>query len=151
MSFKRIAVAIDGSETSELALIEALQLAKPLQAKLCIIHVADIPRYSFDLGIDFNKYLELVRADSQLILDRAKELAQTHDVKAETLLVENANEPKRISERITEAVQSWKAELLVIGTHGRRGFRRFILGSVAEDVIRITSFPVLLIRVKDET
>lgn len=57
---------------------------------------------------------------------------------------------KRISEKINEASRSWKANLLVRGTHGRHGLNRLFLGSVAEEIIRITPIPVLLIRGKEK-
>jgi len=53
---------------------------------------------------------------------------------------------KRVSDAIEQEAESWHADLIVIGTHGRRGFRRLLLGSVAENLIRTSTKPVLLIR-----
>lgn len=150
MSYKRIIVAVDGSDTSEQALMEALELSKALQAKLGVIHVVDIfPVYNLAIGIDYDRYREIIRNEGLAILENIGVIAKNNDCQIETQLIEITDASKKISEKIIEASQQWKADLLVIGTHGRRGFNRLILGSVAEESIRISPMPVLLIRARE--
>ncbi len=66
----------------------------------------------------------------------------------ESLLVEMKSPQDRVSEKIIEAAKAWPADLLVIGTHGRRGVHHLFLGSVAEEVIHIAPMPILLLRGK---
>jgi nucleotide-binding universal stress UspA family protein len=80
-----------------------------------------------------------------------KDIAQKNKLTAETMFVEIADIEKKISEKIVESALSVKADLLVMGTHGRRGFKRFILGSVAEETMRISPIPVLLVRGQEES
>lgn len=151
MSYKRIIVAVDGSETADLALMHALDLAKSLQAKICIIYVIDAcPNANLALGMDFDRWREIIKEDGLSILDRAKQIAEKNNVLIETQLVEIMDASK-ISQKIIETALSWKADLLIMGTHGRRGFNRLILGSVAEETIRIAPIPILLIRAKEGT
>ena len=152
MSYKRIMVAVDGSETSGLALIEAIHLSKSFVAQLCLVHVVDaFPIYNLGMGIDFDRYREIVREDGLVILNKAKHVAKKHDVVAETRLIEIIDANKKISEKLIQAIESDQADLLILGTHGRRGFRRLILGSVAEETIRIASVPILLVRAEEGT
>lgn len=150
MSYKRIIVAVDGSKTSDLALIEALHLAKALQAEICIIYIADIfPIIDFSPSLDFD-VRDIIRNDGLAVLEKMRRIAQKNDVSTETQLIEILDD-KTVSEKISETALSWKADLIVMGTHGRRGFNRVILGSVAEETIRISSIPVLLIRGSEVT
>lgn len=150
MSYKRIMVAIDGSETSDLALKEAIQLTKALHSQLCIIHIIqEVPAYGIEWVINQKRIQEIMRNDGQVILDKAKKAIENEGISAEIQLIEICNAVERISEKIIEAVGSWKADLLVIGTHGRRGFNRLILGSVAEETIHLSQIPIHLIRAKE--
>lgn len=150
MSYKRIMVAVDGSTTSDLALLEAIQLTKVLHSQLCIIHVVqEVPPFGTEWGIDLNRFQEITRNDGKAILDQARKTVESDGISAEVKLVEIFNAIERISEKIVEVASLWKADLLVIGTHGRRGFNRLILGSVAEETIRLSQIPIHLIRAKE--
>jgi nucleotide-binding universal stress UspA family protein len=152
MSYKRIIAAVDGSKTSDLALIEALHLSTSLQATLCIVHIVDmVPMHNVAEGVEFERFRALVNKDGLTILDNMKQVAQKYHVHVETILIENIDATERVSEKLIAAVESYKADLLVLGTHGRRGFNRLILGSVAEETIRISPISVLLIRAEEGT
>lgn len=145
--YKHILVAVDGSETSNYAMLEAIQLAKEQQATLRLIHVAD--EYFNTTGetvINYVEYEKAIKEQGQSILNKLKKQAQDAGVKAESKLIEIVEYSPRIADKILEESIACKADLIVIGTHGRRGFSRFILGSVAEGVIRMATIPVLLIR-----
>lgn len=143
--YKKILVAVDGSETSNFAFQEAIKLAKEQQATLRLIHVVD--EYFYTTGtIDYDEYEKIIKEEGKAILNKLEAQAHNAGVKAESKLLEIAEFAPRISEKIIEESIASKADLIVIGTHGRRGFNRFLLGSVAEGVIRMATIPVLLIR-----
>lgn len=151
MTYKRILVAVDGSETSTLAMQEAIKLAKDQRAALKIIHVADEFVIVGDgVRFDFEQYENAVRGHGLSILDEMESLARKADVTVENSIIENTDHSVRIPEKIVDEANAWQADLLVIGTHGRRGFSRLLLGSVAEGIIRIASIPVLLVRGKNK-
>lgn len=144
--FKRILVAVDASQTGELALQTAIGLAAESQARLRIVHAVDVA--NVNLGAEFPAQPEvaegIVKA-GQEILDRAKTSAGASGLQAETSLVRIETLNQRISEAIAHDAEAWPADLIVIGTHGRRGLSRLFLGSVAEGVARLATRPVLLV------
>ncbi len=143
--YKQILVAVDDSDTSQLAFQEAIKLAKEQQSTLRLIHVVD--EYFYTTGtIDYLAYEKVIKEQGQLLLTQLKEQAHHAGVKVECKLIEIVEYAPRISEKIVKEAIECKADLIVIGTHGRRGFSRFVLGSVAEGVIRMATIPVLLIR-----
>ena len=149
--YKNIVVAVDGSETSNLALEESINLARDQRAKLCVIHVIDTAiAQSTDTGLvwfDADKFLASVRKEGQELLNKMETIAKASGVEVDGTIIEN-KDFSRVSEKILEATDRLKADLLVIGTHGRRGFHKFLLGSVAEEVIRSENIPVLLVKEK---
>lgn len=147
--YQHILVAVDGSDVANRALAEAIQLAKVHKSKLRMIHVAE--EYFVDysgMNIDFGQYETSVKEHAQAILDNARKTAQESQIDAETRLIE-LKTLGRVEEKIVDEIKAWPANLLVIGTHGRKGLNRLLLGSVAEGVIRISPIPVLLIRGDD--
>lgn len=150
MSYQHIMVAVDGSDTSNLALNEALYLSTSLKAHLNIVHILDgIPIYKVTPDFEYEKYQELIKEDGLSILEKAKREAVSKGCKVDTNLIEIIDANKKISEKLVEAVESNKIDLLILGTHGRRGFHRLLLGSVAEETIRISTVPVLLVRAEE--
>lgn len=147
--FRRIVVAVDASQTGELALETAIRLALESQAQLRIVHAVDTA--NVNLGAEF-----LVQPSvSEALVNKAREMlnaaartATAAGVAVETGLLEIEVLDKRIPEAIAEDADAWSADLIVIGTHGRRGLSRLFLGSVAEGVMRVATRPVLLIRGK---
>ncbi len=147
--FKRILVAVDGSTTAELALQEAIKLAKDLNAELRLVHVIDV--ININLGADFPYppgISEAIAKTGQEILNKAGIVARYDEVPVETQLIEMDSLGQRIPEVIAADAEAWPADLIVIGTHGRRGLSHLFLGSVAEGVMRSATKPVLLIRGK---
>ncbi|HEY6093888.1 MAG TPA: universal stress protein [Gallionellaceae bacterium] len=147
--FKRILVAVDGSQTAELALQEAIKLAKEAGARLRIVHAIDV--VNINMGAEFPNALEIADAISrngQAILRKAEAAASAAGVTVETRLLELNTLSQRIPEAIAADADAWPADLIVICTHGRRGLSHLLLGSVAEGVMRVATKPVLLIRGK---
>lgn len=147
--YKRILVAIDDSSTSAKALDEAVRLARALGAALCIAHVADEGLFThqdmtLEAPIDVERVKEDMNETSNLLLDAAVATAAAAGCQAERMLLESAR--RRIAEAIADAARDWGADLVVVGTHGRRGFARLLVGSVAENLVRIATTSLILVR-----
>lgn len=146
--YKRILMATDGSGVSDQALNQAVMLAKAFNAELKVICVID--RYSYDQSwwvspSAFESIVEGMRERARSVLNKAVATASQAGVPARIAVLETA-EGERLSARIAKEGVEWAADLLVLGTHGRRGMDRIVLGSVAEGVVRSATAPVLLVR-----
>ena len=146
--YKRIAVAVDGSKTSDKALDEAIKLAREMGSVLLLLHVCEeMPIMWEPEGMSVIPTQEIIKAIAdagKTLLEARKEKVAGQGVAAETKLVEIYG--GRIGSVISDQAQQWKADLLVVGTHGRKGLDHLLMGSVAEGVSRTASMPVLLVR-----
>jgi nucleotide-binding universal stress UspA family protein len=145
-AYRRILVAVDGSAAAARGLREAVRLAKAQGAQLCILHVInDFDAYAYTEGAGFGAAaLAPLREAGRRILAKAQALAERHAVKSKGVLREITSGPA--AGLIVREAKKQGAELIVLGTHGRRGVRRLVLGSDAEQVVRSASVPVLLVR-----
>jgi nucleotide-binding universal stress UspA family protein len=147
--YQRILVPVDGSPTAERGQREAIALAGGQNTRLLFLYVVDdytaLSEVTSAAGYD-----EMLRGLRQYGLDvlaRARHAADAASLHAETLLREVTG--KRIADVIVEQVGQHHCDLVVMGTHGRRGFSRMALGSAAEEVARISPVPVLLVRLEE--
>jgi nucleotide-binding universal stress UspA family protein len=149
--FKRSLVPIDGSPPSNLGLREAIKMAKDQKATLCLLHVLDqrIATQALD-GMTYvtagyvDEFLAALRKEGKAILAKAQTQAKKQAVKCQAMLVETIGHA--VADVIIAQAIKCRADLIVLGTHGRRGFTRVVLGSDAEGVVRAASVPVLLMR-----
>jgi len=142
--YKRILVPIDGSDTSNLALQEAIGLAKDQHSTLRLFHIVDLTTtYSSVPAPHVTEYQGTLQVEGQKVIADASGPVRTAGIQFDSKCI--ATFDKRIFDLIEQEAKEWPADLIVIGTHGRRGIRRLFLGSVAEGLARITSKPVLLI------
>ncbi len=145
-AYKRILVAVDGSPASTKGLREAMRLAKAERARLFILHVVD-EFYAFAIPEATAPAVDLVpllREGGRRILAKAEALARKQGLKPKTALRETVGGPAAY--HILREAKKQRADLIVLGTHGRRGVRRLVLGSDAEQVVRTAAVPVLLVR-----
>lgn len=143
--YQRILVPIDGSATSDCALAEAIKLARQHAAQVKLVNVYEDILYWIDENyINYAELQETIRLNAEKLLTKAQAEVIQAGIPVEAKLLEAKN--NRIENVIIEEAKCWQAELIVIGTHGRSGFTRLMLGSVAEGVVRSASIPVLLIR-----
>jgi nucleotide-binding universal stress UspA family protein len=145
--YDRILVPVDGSPTSDRGLAEAMTLASKFGSSLRLVYVVDSGPLSAAAGAlssNINELLSLVAEGGEKILAEAKQVAQSRGVNAETALHHSFGD--RVCDAIVKEANDWKADLIVIGTHGRRGAGRLLLGSDAEQVLRLAPVPVLLVR-----
>lgn len=148
--YKRILVPIDGSPASKLSLNEAIKLAKDQGAKLRLFHLVDeyIGVSSADgVMLDTSDLLESLRQGGKKIIEKAEALARRNGLTPESVMIESFG--GRAADFIVEQANKWRADLIVLGTHGRRGVKRLVMGSDAEHVVRTTRVPVLLVRSKE--
>ena len=145
--YKQILVAIDGSPHSERALSHAIGLADGLSATLRIVHVIDTGwlGLGMELGIDTVQMSQAHREAGEKLLQDARATAQVAGLEAEIRLVEMGAPADHVAANIAKEAADWPADLVVLGTHGRRGLERMLLGSVAESMARLSPVPVLLI------
>ncbi len=150
--FKRILVAVDASQTGELALRTAVGLAAEMQARHRIVHAVDAAHINmsaeFPTLSEVTEVSESIVKAGQKVLSDAEATAAAAGLAAETHLITIDTMNQRIPEVIANDAEAWPADLIVIGTHGRRGLSRLFLGSVAEGVARVATKPVLLVRGK---
>lgn len=144
--YKRILVPVDGSDASNRALEEAISLAREQSGKLCVLHVVDefILDYTYSSQPFATNLTTSLQQAGQAILDHAREVASNHGLAAYCLLLEAIG--ARIPELILAQAEAWAADLIVMGTHGRGGLARFVMGSNAEAVVRGAAIPVLVLR-----
>lgn len=148
MIYKQILVAVDESTTSKLAIKEAKKFAKSSHSVfLRFLHVGNEFFIDWDGKAIYPKETKQIFEHAQLALlqNIEFELHQEHISNFDTRLLE-ATPDARIPEQIVQEAKNWPADLIILGTHGRQGFHHFMLGSVAEGVIRIAPMPVLLVR-----
>jgi nucleotide-binding universal stress UspA family protein len=147
LMYQRILVPVDGSSTSSQGLAEAIRLGKLTQGRLRLMHVVD--ELSFALAMDAysgraGDWLAQLRAAGSKLLEEAREKAAAAGVDAECLLCDTFR--GAVAERVVSEAAAWPADLIVLGTHGRRGLGRMVMGSSAELVLRHATVPVLLVR-----
>jgi nucleotide-binding universal stress UspA family protein len=141
--FKKILVPIDGSDTADKAMRMALDMARESLASVRFMHVIDDDRYfsSYEFSADLRTY---AFDNAKKLLQNAMDAAAALGVNADTQLI---NKPgQRLGENVADEAQNWGADLVVVGTHGRRGLGRMLLGSGAEQVVRLSPVPVLMVR-----
>lgn len=149
--YKRILVPVDGSPISNKALVAALQLARDSGGRVRLVHVVE--ELAFVDGYDMyggrsGDLLRIMREAGDKVLDDALAIAQSAGVEADKILFDKFGE--RLGDVVADAAAQWKADLIVLGTHGRRGLGRVFLGSGAEQIIRLAPVPVLVFRSPDE-
>lgn len=144
--YQRILVPINGSSTSERALQEAIKLADG-KAQIRLVYVVEEMLTIGAEGLDYanNAVLQEAakKAASEVLANAAEKVSRT-GANVDTVLIEELG--RGVVDVINNEAQNWVADLIVIGTHGRTGLTRLLLGSVAEGVVREASMPVLLIR-----
>ena len=142
--YQRILCPIDGSETSNCGMAEAINLAKALNAQLRFLHVIDLyyPLMDVNGGINTVCIDDILRKHGHKVLNHAQELANNAGVQADIKKVETV--ATRVSKLVLEEAKAWPADLIVMGTHGLRGVGRILMGSDAETILRKSTVPVLL-------
>ena len=148
--YQKILVPVDGSPTSMRGLQEAIKLAKLTGARLRLLHVVD--EISFATGMEAatmvtGEMMQLLREGGEQVLKQAKARVEKAGVRVDTVLADSI--AGRVCDHVIEQATAWHAGLIVLGTHGRRGFGRLLMGSDAEMIVRLAPVPVLLVRARE--
>ena len=145
--YRRILVPVDGSIASNVGRAQAIGLAQTEGARLRFLNVVDesLGFSSPDIGaVDMGDLLRSMRELGEKSVEEAASLASKKGLRADTAVLPSRG--RRASDVILQEAKKWRADLIVMGTHGRRGFNRLLLGSDAERVLRDTPVPLLLVR-----
>jgi nucleotide-binding universal stress UspA family protein len=147
--YKRILVPVDGSLTSMLGLKEAIRLAKSQKARLRVVHVIEelvvmsATSGSYMSGTIGDVMGELTKAGKKII-EHAVGLGRKDGLRVESSMLDIRG--SCTAELLVREAKRWRADIIVMGTHGRRGVRRLVMGSDAEEVVRTAPVPVMLVR-----
>ncbi len=145
--FDRILVPIDGSTTADRGLAQAMSLAKTTHGRIRLIHVVGDTLAAMGgeaAMVCSDEIYTAVTAAGNRILAEAAARVEAQRIPVDTVLCEPSAE--RLADQVEAASKSWGADLIVIGSHGRRGVHRLLLGSDAEQITRVATVPVLLVR-----
>jgi len=144
--YKQLLVPLDGSETSRRGLREAIALATALKARLRLLHVISDFAVMVEMAnvIDFEKVRGGLHQYGRDLLETAAAEGRAAGLEVSTEL----RDPKggRVADAIVQEARDAGCDVIVIGTHGRRGFNRALMGSDAERVLRESPVPILLVR-----
>jgi nucleotide-binding universal stress UspA family protein len=145
--YERILVPVDGSPPSNAGLAEAMKVARLTGAQLRLLHVVD--ELPFVLGTEgygamSADVLTLLRETGEQILQDGRTRVKDSGIAVDTVLCDSLS--GRLCDLVAKQAKEWRADLIVLGTHGRRGMRRALLGSDAEQILRTAPASVLLVR-----
>jgi len=147
--YKRILVPVDGSAISSRAVKEAIKLiGLQRRGAIRLVHVVDETPIPWDEGAIY-RHDELSRKMQDAgahLLEREVKAIRRAGLKPQTSLVIRRVFPERVGNLISDDAKRWRADLIIMGTHGRSGVNRLVMGSVAETVVRLAVSPVLLIK-----
>jgi len=145
--YQKIIVAMDGSESSKRALDEALRIAALMHAQVHALYLVEkAPVFPYTCHYDMALMHDNLHRHGQAVLNEAAQAIAAANVNGETELVEMNRMADDIAGCLQRCARHYGADLVVMGTHGYRGVRRAVLGSVAEGFLRGSTCPVLLVR-----
>lgn len=143
---KKILCAVDFSKGSERAIAKAEELAKAFAGEIELLHAYQIPVLAMpDAPVTVSpSFVADLTDHAQQALAKQEQALKAHGLAVTTKLIQG-----NPADTIVARAEEISAYLIVIGTHGRSGFRRFLLGSIAERVVRMATVPVLTVHVPD--
>lgn len=140
--YKKILIATDGSEKNKKAVSYGIEFAKLSGAKLYVVYVVDTAAFaSIPMDAGWEMMYELLETEGKAAAQNVEELAANAGLESESAVLEG-----HPSHEILEFVKNNNIDLIVMGTLGKTGIDRFLLGSVAEKVTRNSEVPVLVVR-----
>ncbi|TCB34891.1 universal stress protein [Acinetobacter sp. ANC 4910] len=146
MSYQHILVPVDGSAISFSAVKQAAIIAKAFGSELTLISlVAEDPFTEVDFYYSsaiMKEYFVQAYANAEKALKEAVVFAQAEGVEPTTQIIKG----QVSAEGVVQTAEEKKSDLIVMGSHGRKGFQKFLLGSFAQDVLRGTHLPVLIVK-----
>ena len=150
-AYQKILVPIDGSPTSMKGLGEAIKIAQLTGGRIRLVHVVDELSVVSSIGAyaaPLDEWIEALRLAGSKLLEDGRVKVAAAGIEVDLCLHDNVG--ASVSTVVIDEAKGWLADLIVIGTHGRRGVGRVLLGSSAESVVRVSPVPVLLVRAADD-
>jgi nucleotide-binding universal stress UspA family protein len=145
--YRNILVPIDGSQTARCGLDEAIRLAQALRSRISLLHVVSSTPWLSASGMPVAKdVVELLRSQGETLLSEGVAAVHAAGLEVTPKLTDSFGQDA--GPVIVAQARTCGADLIVCGTHGRRGLRRAVMGSDAEHVVRHAPVPVLLVRVE---
>ena len=144
--YKRMLVPVDGSPASNRGLGEAIELAREQGAEILLLHVVDEWKVAAGdiAAVNLASGAQGLRETGSALLHEAEARVRNAGVSVTSVLLEEIGLP--VGACVVQRAREWRADLIVCGTHGRRGIRRLLMGSDAEYIVRHTPVPILLLR-----
>jgi nucleotide-binding universal stress UspA family protein len=143
--YQKILIATDGSEYTKKAVDHGIELANNTGAKLHAIYVIDIKAYGFPLSASTEYTYSILRQEGDMAIKYVAERAEAAGLEAEGIIVEG-----HPADEIIKYAEKNSIDLIVMGTLGKSGLDRFLMGSVADKVIRNSKIPVIAVPVKEK-
>ncbi|CAN7782472.1 universal stress protein [Caballeronia sp. LjRoot34] len=145
--YRNILIAVDGSESSKRALLQAVHMANAGYEKITAVYVLDRSAMLM-YAANSNQFaiVDTLRHDGERVLADAQAVMAEHGLKCDVEVAETDNISECVADCLLRSAERHGADLVVMGTHGRRGVRRMITGSIAERFLRFSCCPVLLVR-----
>lgn len=145
--YQKILVAVDGSRSSRRAVEEAIQIAKLTHAHVRNVNVLDrSPVFPYTCYYDMARLDEALTRHGHASLDEATRALASDGIDTDSELIRTENMSEDVAACLQRYAEKYQPDLVIMGTHGYRGVRRAILGSVAERFLQLSTFPVLLVR-----
>lgn len=145
--YRNILIAVDGSASSKCALLQAGYMANTGCEKITAVYVLDRSvMFMYAAKYDQFAFVDTLRRDGERVLADAQAVMAQHGFKCDVEMPETDNISEGVADCLLRCAQRNGADLMVMGTHGRRGVKRMMSGSVAERFLRFSCCPVLLVR-----
>ena len=141
MAYSKILIAVDSSEFSMKAAKKGLELAHQLNSKAALLFVVDTSKAmgNVDAGIMPQEAIIVLKKEAEQTLDTLAQMYNGNE------LIKFMPEGIHPADDIIKTAENWEADLIVMGTHGRSGLRHLLMGSVAEQILRRSKIPVMVV------
>lgn len=140
--YKKILIATDGSKNSERAALHGIKLAKPLNAEVIGVYVIDVSAFlTLPETVVWDNVKDLLYKEGEKAIEFIKKEAEKEGVRVRTVIREGSP-----AKDIVELAEKENADVIIMGTAGRTGLDRFLLGSISEKVVRTAKCPVTVIK-----
>jgi nucleotide-binding universal stress UspA family protein len=144
--FQNIVIATDGSENTQKAISFGIKLAKLSEAKIHALHVVDTSSFAQSWTAGKETLHDILIKDGQKATSKVKKCGEASGVEVKEILLEG-----HPSNEIINFAEKNDIDLIVMGTLGKTGLDRFLMGSVAEKVVRNSKIPVLVVRAETQS
>ncbi|MBX3611222.1 MAG: universal stress protein [Hydrogenophaga sp.] len=147
--FNRILIAVSDDDLSRPALNLAIDLASDQHAQLRLVHVGELVQPQASSASELADIESALREEGDALLRQLVEHAASRGVQAESARLKTASVQDSVADAIAAEAADWGADLVVSGTHARKGIVRWLAGSVSESLARASTVPVLIVRDSD--